>query len=101
VVRLRIRNEGPLPGAEVVQVYLRDEVASVTRPVLMLAAFLKVYLEVAEEREVVLPLHADRFALLDAGMRRVIEPGRFIVLAGASSSDLRQRATLDIRGRPD
>lgn len=95
--RFTLTNRGTMATDEVVQLYLRDDVASVARPQLMLAGFARVHLRAGEGRIVSIALPGDRFALLDAGMRRVVEPGRFTVLVGASSADLRLRATIDLR----
>ncbi|MGQ0650427.1 MAG: glycoside hydrolase family 3 N-terminal domain-containing protein [Gemmatimonadaceae bacterium] len=96
-VRVQVRNEGPHAGAEVVQLYLRDEIASVARPVMMLAAFERVQLNAGSERDVQLVLPPDRFSLLDERMQRRIESGRFIVLVGASSADIRLRGEIMMR----
>lgn len=96
-VRLRLRNEGVRTGTEVVQLYLRDEVASVARPVLMLAGSARVTLAVGEEREVTIPVAPRSFSLLDSSARPRTEPGRFVVLVGASSADLRLRGTVTVR----
>jgi beta-glucosidase len=97
VVRLRVRNEGVRTATEVVQLYVRDEVASVARPVLMLAGVAHATLAVGEARDLAIPLPPEAFSLLDReGMRRT-EPGRFIVLAGRSSTDLRLRGVVTLR----
>ena len=96
-VRLRVRNSGSRAGDEVVQVYLRDPVASVARPVLALAAFTRVALAPGEEREVALWLPRSAFEVLDDGLRPVVEPGPVTVLVGSSSGDLRLRGTIPSR----
>ncbi|MBC7897998.1 MAG: glycoside hydrolase family 3 C-terminal domain-containing protein [Cytophagaceae bacterium] len=96
-VSLTVRNEGPLRGTEVVQLYLRDEVASIARPVQMLAAFGRVVLDAGAERRVQLVLPPSRFAMLDASLRPVVEPGRFVVMVGASSVDIRLRGVVEVR----
>jgi len=97
VVRARVKNVGPLDGDEVVQLYVRDLVASTAQPVLALKGFRRVHLGVGEEREVRFTLGPGELSLLDAAMRRVVEPGEFRVLVGASSRDLRLRGTLTVR----
>ena len=96
-MRIHLRNTGSHQAREVVQLYLRDEVASVARPVLMLASSARVLLAAGEARSVELVLPADRFALVNAAMARVVEPGRFVLLAGPSSADARLRALVDVR----
>ncbi|WP_214407645.1 glycoside hydrolase family 3 N-terminal domain-containing protein [Pseudonocardia lacus] len=93
-VTCRVQNAGPLPGREVVQVYVRDRVASVVRPEQSLAAFSSIGLAPGEGREVRLLLPADRFAVWDRGMRRVVEPGTFDVLVGRSARDVLLSAEL-------
>jgi beta-glucosidase-like glycosyl hydrolase len=87
-VSCRVQNTGALPGREVVQVYARDRVGSVVRPEQVLVGFSSVGLAAGEGREVRLLLPADRFALWDRGMRRVVEPGVFDVLVGRSARDV-------------
>lgn len=96
-VRFRVRNTGTRAGDEVVQLYLRDLLASVSRPVLMLAGFQRIHLEPGQEREIRLVLGPERLEMLDASMRRVVEPGAFRVLIGASSRDIRLRGDFTVR----
>ncbi len=96
-VRLRVRNTGARAGHEVVQLYLRDEVATYARPVLQLAGFTRVWLEPGEAREVRFRLGSERLAVLDAALRPVVEPGTFTVYVGASSRDIRLRGSLEVR----
>ncbi len=97
VARVTLRNEGARPGVAVVQLYLRDEIASVVRPVLSLVGTAHAALGVGEERTIEVPLSPDAFSLLDQQLQRTIEPGRFILFAGASSDDLRLRRVLTVR----
>ncbi|MES2306646.1 MAG: glycoside hydrolase family 3 N-terminal domain-containing protein [Gemmatimonadota bacterium] len=96
-VRFRITNTGTRDGDEVAQLYLRTQVSRVARPVLALAGFTRFRLKAGESRDVVLRLPPERFAILDPSLKRVVERGRFVILVGASSADLRLRGTLDIR----
>jgi beta-glucosidase len=96
-VRCRVRNQGPLPGAEVVQLYIRDELASVAQPVISLQGFRRIKLDVGEEREVTFTLGPTELSLLDESLQRTVEPGAFRVMIGASSRDLRLRGTLTVR----
>ncbi|MCC6930915.1 MAG: glycoside hydrolase family 3 C-terminal domain-containing protein [Gemmatimonadaceae bacterium] len=97
VARIFLRNTGERPAHEVVQLYLRDEVASVARPVLALAGSARVSLAAGASRTADVVLPAERFALINAALARVVEPGRFILLAGPSSADARLRAVIDVR----
>jgi beta-glucosidase len=73
----------------VVQLYLRDDEASVTRPVLELKRFQRVTLAPGEKRTVIFELQADDFALWNAQMKHVVEPGTFTISAGPNSVDLK------------
>ena len=97
LVSLRVRNTGSRAGDEVVQLYLRDVLATVARPVLMLAGFERIRLEPGEERAVSFPLGPEQLRMLDRDMRWVVEPGVFRVSVGASSKDIRLRGELLVR----
>lgn len=97
LVRVRVRNTGSRAGDEVVQLYLRDVLATIARPVLMLAGFERIRLEPGEEREVLFPLGPEQLGMLDRDMRWVVEPGVFRVSVGASSKDIRLRGELMVR----
>jgi beta-glucosidase len=97
VVRARVKNVGTVAGDEVVQLYLRDVLASVSRPLIELAGFARVHLRPGEEREVTFPLGAEHLRLLDRGMRWVVEPGTFRVMVGGSSKDIRLRGELIVK----
>jgi beta-glucosidase len=85
-VRVRVANTGQRAGDEVVQVYIRDDVASVTRPVKELRGFRRIRLAPGEEQTVTFVLGPDALSFLDAQMRRIVEPGTFTVWAGPSSA---------------
>jgi beta-glucosidase len=89
-VRVTVRNTGARAGAEVVQLYLRDDYASLTRPVQELRGFQKIHLEPGEARTVTFRLGPDELAMYDEELRRVVEPGSFTVLVGGSSANTRQ-----------
>jgi beta-glucosidase len=96
-IRLQVRNTGPRAGEEVVQLYLRDLLTSVARPVQELAGFQRVMLAPGESRELVFRLGPDALGMLDRELRRVVEPGRFRIQVGASSADIRLRGELTVR----
>lgn len=93
-VRCRVMNTGARAGDEVVQLYLRDVLASVSRPVIQLAGFQRIHLAPGESREVTFTLGREQLELLDRDLRRVVEPGAFRVLVGSSSKDIRLRGEL-------
>ena len=85
-VRVSVTNSGRMVGTEVVQLYLRDDVSSATRPVRELRGFQRVTLAPGESRVVDFAIDARDLAFHDAGMRRVVEPGTFTVFVGNSSA---------------
>ncbi|MCR5101615.1 MAG: glycoside hydrolase family 3 C-terminal domain-containing protein [Butyrivibrio sp.] len=84
-----IKNEGMCDGTEVVQLYLQDVQASVTRPVKELQGFARVALKPQESRKVVFTLHPSQLAFLDSQMKWKIEKGQVHVQIGSSSEDIR------------
>jgi beta-glucosidase len=97
-IELELANAGTRPGAELVQLYVRDEVASTTRPLQQLVGFARVPLAPGERRRVGFELDPGQLALYDAEMRLVVEPGHFQVRVGASSADIRASARFEIEG---
>jgi beta-glucosidase len=97
-VTVAVRNTGDRAGDEVVQLYLHDVVAQVTRPVLQLTGFARVHLQPGEAADVRFTVHADRTAFTGRDLRRVVEPGEFEVLVGTSSAHLPCRARLRLTG---
>ncbi len=79
------------------QLYVRDVLASVARPVMQLEGFQRIHLAPGEEREVAFTRRREQLQMLDRDMRWVVEPGTFRVLIGASSSDIRLRGDLVVR----
>jgi beta-glucosidase len=85
-VAVDVRNTGDRAGDEVVQLYVRDDVASVAQPVRALKAFRRVTLRPGETRTVTFKLGQSSFALYDRQMRHVVEPGTFTVFVGTDSN---------------
>ncbi len=94
-VSIQVENTGPRAGDEVVQLYLRDLVSSVTRPVKELKGFERVTLAPGETRTVAFPVGPEQLRFFDRSMRRVVEPGDFELMTGTSSVDL-QSVTLTV-----
>ncbi|MCO6478418.1 MAG: fibronectin type III-like domain-contianing protein, partial [Phaeodactylibacter sp.] len=92
-----IKNTGPVAGDEVVQLYLRDELASVARPVKELKGFHRISLQPGEQRPVTFQLGPEELSLLNKEMQRAVEPGTFRVMIGASSKDIRLRGILEVK----
>ena len=93
---LSIKNTGSRAGTEIVQLYLKDLYASMTRPVMELAGFARVDLLPGEEKRVEFEIHPSQAAFVDAQMRWKTEAGKVEVLVGASSEDIRERAQFTI-----
>jgi beta-glucosidase len=96
-VEVDVANTGPRVGDEVVQLYVRDDEASVTRPVIELKRFQRVTLAPGEKRTIRFDLQPDDLALWNPDMKHVVEPGTFTVYAGPNSVDLRP-AKLTVTG---
>ncbi len=88
-VSVDIANVGARAGDEVVQLYVRDQVSSVARPILELKGFERVTLAPGERRTVQFTLGPDAFRFFDITMREVVEPGLFDISVGADSTRLK------------
>ena len=86
-VLVEVTNTGPRAGAEVVQMYIRDLVSSVTRPVKELKGFRKVELPPGETLTVAIEIASAALAFYDVNMKYVVEPGEFEIMVGTSSRD--------------
>ena len=97
-VSVPVTNSGSVAGAEVVQFYVSDPEASVDRPVKELKGFSKVWLEPGETKTVSVELDRSALSFFDAAKHEwVAEPGRFDVLVGSSSSDIRGTVSFDLK----
>lgn len=97
-VSVRLTNTGSRAGDEVVQLYLHDVLAQVTRPVKQLVGFARVALEPGAAADVTFHVHADRTAFTGRDLTRVVEPGDVEVLVGTSASDLPCRGAFRLTG---
>jgi len=99
-VRLRftVKNGGSRSGKEVPQVYLRQDVSSVTTPVMKLVGFTKIDLEPAESRQVSITIPSGELALWNRQMKRVVEPGTFTLMVGPSAETIVLRGTFRVAG---
>ncbi|MBC8084102.1 MAG: glycoside hydrolase family 3 C-terminal domain-containing protein, partial [Hymenobacter sp.] len=96
-VKLRVTNSGKAAGAEVVQLYMHDQQASVKRPEKELKGFEKVFLKPGEAKTVTLTLDAKAFQYYDEAKKSwVLEPGKFDVLIGSSSRDIRLTGSMTL-----
>jgi beta-glucosidase len=97
-VRVDVTNSGRRAGDEVVQLYARDEEATVARPVLELCGFQRVQLAPGECRTVSFTLSTEQLAFTDAERRRVVEPGTVRLFVGRSSVELPLSAEIALVG---
>ncbi|MFD0523775.1 beta-glucosidase family protein [Paractinoplanes durhamensis] len=97
-VTVRVRNTGERAGDEVVQLYLRDVIAQVTRPVKQLTGFARVPLAPGEAKDVRFRVHTDRTAFTGRDLRRIVEPGELEILVGSSATDLPCRGSVTLTG---
>lgn len=95
-VKVEVANTGKRAGDEVVQLYVRDDEASVTRPLIELKRFQRVTLQPGERKTVSFELTPKDLSLWNVQMKRVVEPGTFTISAGPNSVDLKS-ATLTVR----
>ena len=86
-VTVTVSNEGPYDGAEVVQLYIRDEYASVTRPVKELKAFKRIFLKNGESTDVTFEITPEMLQCFGADNKWTVEPGDFTIMVGSSSAD--------------
>ncbi len=95
-VRCTVTNTGPRAGDEVVQLYLRDDLASIARPVKALKGFARIHLAAGESREVTFVMPPDMLALFGPDLKPAWEPGTVRVMIGASSQSIRLRGHINV-----
>jgi beta-glucosidase len=93
----QVKNTGAVRGAEVVQLYVRDELASVARPVMELKGFTKLSLEPGESKKVSFTITPDMLSMFNEQGKRITEPGMFRIMIGTSSRDLPLKTDLEYR----
>lgn len=91
IVTLDVTNTGSFDGSDVIQLYLKDKVSSVEIPEKQLKAFSKVFLKSGETKKVTMLLINEQLSLINADMKRVVEPGEFEIMIGASSDQIELR----------
>ena len=95
-ISVDIENSGLREGAEVVQLYLRDNISSVTTPIMELKGFEKVRLASGEKKTVRFKLGFEELALWNREMKQIVEPGEFSLMVGSSSEDIRLNGSFTI-----
>jgi beta-glucosidase len=91
-----LANTGRVAGAEVVQFYLRDPVASIVRPVQELKGFQRIVLQPGQRQTVSFTIDRDTLSFFDRNLRWVAEPGKFELMVGSASDDIRLRQTIEL-----
>jgi beta-glucosidase len=97
LVKCKVRNAGNVQGDEVVQLYIRDLLASVARPVMELKGFQRIHLLPGQTKEIIFAITPSMLSMLDKDLKTVVEPGDFRIMIGASSRDIRLKETLTVR----
>jgi beta-glucosidase len=96
-VTVDITNTGKMTGDEIVQMYVRDDIGSVTRPVKELKGFARISLRPGETKNVQFAITPDKLSFLNEDMQRVVEPGTFTIMVGPSSRTVKLlRAKLEV-----
>lgn len=95
-VRCTVKNVGDCDGDEVVQLYICDEVASVSQAPIQLKAFERIHLKKGESRTLIFHLRKEDLAIYNFEMKQVVEPGTFRVMVGAASNDIRLKGVFEL-----
>lgn len=96
-VRFTLKNTGSYEGDEIVQLYIKDVLSSVVRPVQELKGFQRIHLKAGEEKEVAFEITPELLEQLDQELKPVVEPGEFRIMIGSSSRDLHLKTTLTVQ----
>jgi beta-glucosidase len=100
-VSFTVENTGGRAGQEVAQLYVRDDVSSVTTPMMRLVGFEKLELKPGQRRRVTLAIPSSELALWNREMHRVVEPGSFTVMVGVSAEDIKLQGKFEVVDKPD
>lgn len=96
-ISCHVKNTGKVAGDEVVQLYLRDDISSVTTYVKVLRGFERIYLRPGEEKELHFTLTPQELGLWDKNNKFTVEPGTFTVMVGSSSEDIRLEGRFEVK----
>jgi beta-glucosidase len=96
-VSITIKNLGEREGEEVVQLYIKDVLSTMARPIQELKAFTRIHLGAREQKEVVFAITPEMLSMLNEKMVRVVEPGVFKIMIGSSSKDVKQITTVTVK----
>ncbi|MFV8341315.1 glycoside hydrolase family 3 N-terminal domain-containing protein [Flavobacterium sp. XS2P39] len=95
-VSLAVTNSGKVVGEEVVQLYLRDKVGSVVRPIIELQDFQKIQLNAGETKTIQFTINKEKLSFYNAALQWIAEPGDFDIMIGSSSADIRLKDTFEL-----
>jgi beta-glucosidase len=95
-VSVILKNSGTRDGDEVVQLYIRDMLSSVARPVMELKGFQRIHLKAGESKLVSFDITSEMLSMPDIHLNRVVEPGEFKLMIGGSSTDIRLKEILRV-----
>jgi beta-glucosidase len=98
-INFTVKNTGERAGDEIAQLYIHEQVSSVTTYDRRLKGFDRITLQPGEEKKVSMILRARDFSLLNRDMKRMVEPGKFDIMVGASSEDIRLKQTILLPGQ--
>lgn len=96
-VSFKVKNTGSAVGTEVAQLYIRDVLSTMVRPLLELKGFERVPLNPGEEKNVTFKITPEMLEMLDKNSKTVVEPGDFRIMVGSSSKDLRLKTDLTVK----
>lgn len=95
--KVNIKNTGLKAGSEVVQLYIKDMLASVSRPVIELKGFQKVYLKPGESKQIIIEVPVQELKFLDEKMNWIVEPGTYRIMVGNSSKNLNLKQNIEVQ----
>jgi len=96
-ISVTVKNTGKVAGTEVVQLYIRDVISSVTTPVKSLKGFSRISLKPGESGKIQFKLNTEELKIWNREMKHVVEPGEFKVMVGSSSEDIRLRGSFWVK----
>jgi beta-glucosidase len=96
-ISLNVTNTGSRTGTEVIQLYINDVLSSVSRPAKELKGFKKIELKPGESKAVEFLLTPEHLSFLDKDLNRIVEPGKFMVMIGSSSENIRLKGEFEVK----
>jgi beta-glucosidase len=86
MISVNVKNTGNREGSEVVQLYIRDEISSITRPIKELKDFKRINLKAGESQTITFTITPDKLSFFNKSMKKIVEPGDFTIMVGTSSA---------------